>query len=96
MGTPMTGRGVSAAMTPGRAAAMPAPAMMTLMPRAAAPRAKSLTSAGVRWAERAFTSKGISISSKNWQAFSMTGRSLVLPMMMLTMGFIFLVLVFSI
>ena len=88
MGTPMTGSGVSAAMTPGRAAAMPAPAMMTRMPRPAALRAKSLTSAGVRWAERALTSKGISISSKNWQAFSMTGRSEVLPMIMLTIGVI--------
>ena len=63
-------------------------AMMTRMPRAAALRAKSETSAGVRWAERALTSKGISISSKNLQAFSMTGRSEVEPMMMLTCGFI--------
>ena len=39
------------------------------------------------------TSNGISISSKNWQAFSMTGRSLVEPMMMLTIGFILLLLI---
>ena len=88
MGTPMTGTVVLAAMTPGRAAAIPAPAMMTRMPRAFALLAKDATSAGVRWAERAFISKGTSMSSRNLAAFSITGKSLVLPMMMLTIGVI--------
>jgi hypothetical protein len=42
----------------------------------------------VRCAERAFISNGISISSKNLAAFSITGRSDVLPIMILTIGFI--------
>jgi two-component system chemotaxis sensor kinase CheA len=37
MGTPMTGRMVNAAVTPGRCAAPPAPAMMTRKPRSNAP-----------------------------------------------------------
>ncbi len=40
-GTPRTGRGVSAAVIPGRWAAPPAPAMMTLTPAALALRAKA-------------------------------------------------------
>ena len=39
MGTPITGKVVSAARTPARWAAIPATAMMTLIPRAAASRA---------------------------------------------------------
>ena len=50
-GTPMTGRGVIEAMTPGRWAAMPAAAMMTLMPLSRAPLANFSTSSGVRSAE---------------------------------------------
>ena len=88
MGTPMTGNVVLAAMTPGNAAAIPAAAIITLMPRPLAPRANVSTASGVRCAERAFTSKGICISSRNLHAFSITGRSLVLPMIMLTIGFI--------
>ena len=88
MGSPITGSGVIAAITPGRWAAMPAAAIITLMPRLLALRANSSTSPGVRWAERAFISNGISISSKNFAAFSSMGRSLVLPMIMLTIGFI--------
>ena len=88
-GTPMTGREVLAAMTPGNAAAIPAAAMMTLMPRSLAPLANASTAWGVRWADRALTSKGIWLSSSHLQAFSITGRSLVLPMIILTNGFIF-------
>ena len=40
MGTPITGNVVLAAMTPGRCAAMPAAAIITLMPRSFAPLAK--------------------------------------------------------
>ena len=88
MGTPITGRGVIAAMTPGRWAAIPAPAMITSMPRVWAVLAYSATSSGVRCADRAFTSKGISLLSKNLKAASITGRSDVLPIIMLTRAFI--------
>src|SRR3712207_8804572 len=62
--------------------------MMTFTPRALAPLANASTASGVRWAERAFTSKGISLSSNHLHAFSITGKSLVLPMIILTKGFI--------
>ena len=39
IGTPSTGKVVIEAVMPGRCAAPPAPAMITLMPRAAAPLA---------------------------------------------------------
>ena len=91
----MTGSGVEAAITPGRAADMPAPAMMILMPRLRASFAKVSTASGVRWAERALTSNGICCSSNHLQAFSMTGRSLVDPMIMLTKGFMCLNIVES-
>ena len=90
MGTPITGRVVLAAITPGSAAAMPAPAMITFMPRPLASWANCSTASGVRWADSAFTSKGTCISSSSLQAFSITGRSLVLPMIMLTNGVILL------
>ena len=73
---------------PGRAAAIPAAAMITFTPRSLAPLANDSTASGVRCAERAFTSKGIWLSFNHLHAFSITGRSLVLPMIMLTNGFI--------
>ena len=89
MGTPMTGNVVEAAITPGRAAAIPAAAMMTFNPRSLAWVANCSTASGVRCAERALTSKGICKASSCLQAFSITGRSDVLPMIMLTNGVIF-------
>ena len=53
IGTPITGIDVMAAITPGSAAAMPAAAIITLMPRSRAVRENSSTCAGVRWALRA-------------------------------------------
>ena len=50
-GTPNTGSVVMAAVMPGRCAAPPAPAMMTLKPAAFAPLAKATSRSGVRWAE---------------------------------------------
>ena len=44
----ITGIGVMAAITPGRCAAIPAPAMITSIPRFCAFLAKDSTSAGVR------------------------------------------------
>ncbi|GFI07538.1 hypothetical protein IMSAGC006_02295 [Muribaculaceae bacterium] len=88
IGMPITGTVVMAAITPGRAAAMPAAAIMTSSPRSAAPRANVSTSAGVRWAESAFISKGTSMESRNSAALRRMGRSDVLPMIMLTFGVI--------
>ena len=50
-GTPNTGSGVIAAVMPGRWAAPPAPAMMTLKPPRRAPFAKAKRRSGVRCAE---------------------------------------------
>src|ERR671935_117090 len=51
-GTPITGRSVCAATTPGSAAARPAPQIRTRSPRSLADRAYSATASGVRCAER--------------------------------------------
>ena len=50
-GTPNTGSAVIEAVMPGRCAAPPAPAMMTLKPAALAPLAKAYSRSGVRCAE---------------------------------------------
>ena len=50
--------------------------------------ANSSTSAGVRCADKANISNGISHSSSSLAAFSMIGRSDVLPIIILTIGFI--------
>src|SRR5215203_4217319 len=50
IGTPITGRSVWAAATPGSAADIPAPAMITLRPRIRAFWQYSRTSSGSRWA----------------------------------------------
>jgi len=55
-GTPSTGRSVIEAVMPGRCAAPPAPAMITLKPASRAPRAKANIRSGVRWAETIFVS----------------------------------------
>mmetsp|Transcript_28865 Transcript_28865/g.73654 ORF Transcript_28865/g.73654 Transcript_28865/m.73654 type:complete len:268 (+) Transcript_28865:559-1362(+) len=83
-GTPTTGSGVMAATMPGRCAAPPAPAMMTLMPRLCAVRAYSNMRSGVRCADTTDTSHPMPNSSSTWAAAFMVGRSLSLPMMMPT------------
>ena len=88
MGTPITGTVVCAAITPGRCAAIPAAAIITFSPLSLAESANFVTSSGVRWADNAFISNGISNSSSSFAAFSTTGRSDVLPMIMLTTGVI--------
>src|SRR5207253_4188192 len=50
IGTPITGRSVWAAATPGSAADIPAPAMITLRPRMRAAWQYSRTFSGSRWA----------------------------------------------
>ena len=50
-GTPITGKGVHAAIMPGKCAAPPAAAIMTRKPFATAEEANSVMRRGVRWAE---------------------------------------------
>ena len=88
MGTPITGSVVIEAITPGRCAAIPAAAMITFIPLERAFLANSSTSAGVRCADKANISNGISHSSSSLAAFSIIGRSDVLPIIILTIGFI--------
>src|SRR4051812_29852296 len=85
-GTPMTGRSVCAATTPGNAAARPAPAMITRSPRIFAFLAYSATVSGSRCALITRISKRTPRSSSSWPAFSITGRSLFDPMTIPTSG----------
>ena len=80
----IAGRVVLAAKAPARWAAMPAAAIMTPKPWLRAFRAKLRASSGVRWAENMCTSWGTPYSASLSAAFSATGRSLSLPMMMAT------------
>jgi hypothetical protein len=62
-GTPITGSGVRAATMPGRCAAPPAPAMITLRPRPVARCAYSAMPSGVRCADTTRTSCAMPNSS---------------------------------
>ena len=81
-GTPKTGSSVSAAAMPGRCAAPPAPAMMTLKPAALAPLAKANSRSGVRWAETMRFSQSIPSAVSVSAAWRMVSQSDWLPMMM--------------
>mmetsp|Transcript_48310 Transcript_48310/g.114089 ORF Transcript_48310/g.114089 Transcript_48310/m.114089 type:complete len:273 (-) Transcript_48310:904-1722(-) len=85
-GTPMTGTGVMAATMPGKCAAPPAPAMITLIPRSGADCANSYILAGVRCAETMVSSKGTPKRVNSSAAPFMTGRSESEPMMIDTSG----------
>src|SRR6266542_5433729 len=74
-GTPITGRSVCAATTPGRAAASPAPAIRTRIPRSRAPRAYSATASGSRCAERTSSSWEIPRPASSSSAGCMRSRS---------------------
>ncbi|MPN39870.1 hypothetical protein SDC9_187404 [bioreactor metagenome] len=88
IGTPITGSVVIDAITPGKCAAIPAAAIITFIPRVWALLANCSTASGVRCADSAFISNGTSISSKNRAAFSITGKSDVLPIIILITGLI--------
>src|SRR5262245_8546467 len=85
-GTPITGRSLYEATTPGSAAAIPAPAMSTLVPRSAAVDAYSATPRGSRWADRTWSPPEIPRSSNSTQAGSMASRSDSEPMRIPTSG----------
>ena len=86
MGTPITGSGVTAATTPGRCAAAPAPAMSTRRPRSTAPRAQAIVSSGVRIADSARTSQVTPNSCRASAAWRITLRSESLPITIPTSG----------
>src|SRR4051794_27982565 len=69
---------------PGRWAAPPAPAMMTLKPAALAPLAKANSRSGVRWAETMRFSQSIPSTASVSAAWRMVSQSDWLPMMMAT------------
>src|SRR5712691_9519775 len=86
-GTPITGRSVHAATTPGRCAAPPAAAMTTFSPRSRALVAHSMTPRGLRCAEQTLTSFSIPSSFRTLTHDSMSGRSDLEPRMTPTTGF---------
>jgi len=81
-GTPMTGLTVKDATTPGSAADSPAMAMKT---SESLPVTSSSTLCGVRCADATAMSNGIPNFFRIAMAFSATGMSLLLPMMMETL-----------
>ena len=85
-GTPITGRSVCAAHTPGSAADSPAPAMITRSPRIRAFFAYSATISGSRCADITRTSCRIPRSVSSFAAFSIAGMSDLEPMTMPTRG----------
>ena len=80
----MTGSVVCPATTPARAAAIPAPAIMTPKPLSFAFVANSATFSGVRCAEYTCTSTGIPNSFNTETAFDITPKSLSLPIKIAT------------
>src|SRR5579884_1669604 len=85
-GTPITGRSVQAATTPGRWAAPPAAAITTLSPRPRALLAHSMTPAGLRCAEQTVSSASMPSSSSCRVQASISGRSDFEPTMIPTSG----------
>ena len=85
-GTPITGSGVEAAIMPGRCAAPPAAAMITLNPFATAEEANSVIRRGVRWAEVMVTWKGIPRVVRSSSPGFRTGRSESDPIVTATSG----------
>src|SRR5919108_5248555 len=85
-GTPITGRSVYAAAVPGRAAAIPAAAMITRTPRSAAVDAYSATARGSLCADRTRSSFEIPRSLSSSIAGSIASRSDSEPMRIPTSG----------
>src|SRR5437660_9473599 len=83
-GTPITGFVVSDASTPGRCAAIPAPAMKTPAPSRSASVTICFVRSGLRCADATFISYATPASSSAAHACPMTSASESLPMMMQT------------
>ena len=86
IGTPITGRSVWAAATPGSAADIPAPAISTRRPRIRAAWQYSRTFSGSRWALITRTSYRIPASCSAVPAGCILGLSFLEPMMIPTRG----------
>src|SRR5882757_4164874 len=86
IGTPITGRSVWAAATPGSAALMPAPAMITFSPFIRAFWQYSRTFSGSRWALITWTSDLMPCSERYFSAGSIFSMSFFDPMMIPTSG----------
>lgn len=82
----MTGRGVEAAIMPGRCAAPPAAAMITLKPLATAEEANSVMRRGVRCAEVMVTWNGMPRVVRSSRPGFRTGRSESDPIVTATRG----------
>src|SRR5437879_3503648 len=78
-GTPITGRSVSEAANPGRAADSPAPAMITLNPRPRAPDTSVVVCSGCRWADDTWNSYETPALPRISKAGSIRGLSLSEP-----------------
>jgi hypothetical protein len=85
-GTPITGNGVEAAIIPGRCAAPPAAAIITLKPFATADEANSVMRSGVRCAEVMVTWKGMPRAVRSSRPGFRTGRSESEPIVTATRG----------
>ena len=86
IGTPRTGREVSAAAAPGNTAALLAPAMMTFRPRSRAVETYSSKRAGVWCAEITRASLAMPSSSRISADFYIVGQSASLSIMIPTNG----------
>src|SRR5919109_4266333 len=85
-GTPITGSSEYDATTPGKAAAIPAPQMITRTPRSAAVEAYSATPRGFRCADSTWNSYEMPRSSSSCRAGSIDSRSDSDPTRMPTSG----------
>ena len=87
IGTPITGNTVTEATIPGKCAAPPAPAIITFNPLSLAVAAYSIILCGVRCADTTVTSCGISKCLRISEAACITFKSLSLPIIIPTKGF---------
>ena len=95
IGTPITGSSESEATIPGRCAAPPAPAIIILIPFSFAFLAKLNIASGVLCAEIIFVSWGILSSLSTSEDNLMVSKSLLLPIITETKGFLDLLFNFN-
>ena len=94
IGIPITGRGKMAAHMPGRWAALPAPAIITLNPFSSADFAHAKKISGSLWAEIMVISYSTPSLSRISAAFAITGISESLPITIPTFAIVFLLSLF--
>jgi hypothetical protein len=94
MGTPRTGIVVFAAITPGRAAAPPAPAIITSIPLEEAEDEYSVSSSGALCAEITLVSYEIFKRSSVSEDLDIVSQSEADPIIIPTNGFIFIIVTY--